>query len=349
MRKDAADLARRLAEEAEAVCRHYLFNGRRVGNYWIVGDVRNTLGQSCHVRLKADGYGRQPGKYVDEATGEHGDLLDIIRETRGLTTFHDVLDEARRFLSLPRPDPPARERDAPAPQGSPQAARRLLAAAQPIRGTLAEAHLQARGLVLTKADMRVLRFHPRCFYRASDDAPKQDHPALIAAVTDLGDVITGAHRTWLSLSAPDQPPSVLDRKAMGLLLGHGVRFGHAEDVLAAGEGLETTLTLRAPLPAMPLIAALTANHLAALAFPPALRRLYVLRERDPAGDRAFAVLKERAAATGLDLRAIASQLNDLNDDRRAFGADHVRALVRAQLATEDLARFIAQGADRRSA
>ena len=38
----AADLARRLARDAEAVCRHYLSNGHRSGRYWIVGDVLNT-------------------------------------------------------------------------------------------------------------------------------------------------------------------------------------------------------------------------------------------------------------------------------------------------------------------
>jgi hypothetical protein len=32
----AADMARRLAREAEAVCRHYLSNGRRCGRYLIV-------------------------------------------------------------------------------------------------------------------------------------------------------------------------------------------------------------------------------------------------------------------------------------------------------------------------
>ena len=40
----AADLARRLARDAEAVCRHYLSKGRRSGRYWIVGDVQNTPG-----------------------------------------------------------------------------------------------------------------------------------------------------------------------------------------------------------------------------------------------------------------------------------------------------------------
>ena len=42
----AAVLARRLARDAEAVCRHYLSNGRRSGRYWIVGDVINTPGRS---------------------------------------------------------------------------------------------------------------------------------------------------------------------------------------------------------------------------------------------------------------------------------------------------------------
>jgi hypothetical protein len=33
MPRDASDLARRLADDAEAVCRHYLSNGRRQGRY----------------------------------------------------------------------------------------------------------------------------------------------------------------------------------------------------------------------------------------------------------------------------------------------------------------------------
>src|SRR5882672_7771500 len=91
MARDAADLVRRLAREAEAVCRHYLSNGRRVGNYWQVGDIRNTRGRSMFVRLKgADAGGRPAGKWTDAATGEHGDLLDVIRESCGLLDFHDV-------------------------------------------------------------------------------------------------------------------------------------------------------------------------------------------------------------------------------------------------------------------
>ena len=41
---------------------------------------------------------------------------------------------------------------------------------------------------------KILRFHPRCYYRPGDDAPTEIWPAMIAAVTDLGGDITGARR-----------------------------------------------------------------------------------------------------------------------------------------------------------
>ena len=62
----AADLARRLGENAEAVCRHYLSNGRREGRYWIVGDVANTRGRSLYVRLHRPSVGKgAAGKWTD--------------------------------------------------------------------------------------------------------------------------------------------------------------------------------------------------------------------------------------------------------------------------------------------
>ena len=87
---------------------------------------------------------------------------------------------------------------------------------------------------------------------------------------------------------------------MGDLLGHGVRFGGAGEVIAAGEGIETVLSPRQVLPRMPMLAALSAAHLAAVLFPPSLRRLYVLRDRDPAGDGARDSLASRAASFGIE-------------------------------------------------
>ena len=93
-RIDAADLAQRLGQQAEAVCRTYLSNGRRQGNYWQVGDVHNTAGRSMFVRLTGPNSGKgAAGKWQDPSKGSHGDLLDIIRESLGLSDFADVLEE----------------------------------------------------------------------------------------------------------------------------------------------------------------------------------------------------------------------------------------------------------------
>src|SRR5215471_14163789 len=103
---------------------------------------------------------------------------------------------------------------------------------------------------------------------------------------------------------------------MGHLLGHGVRFGVVDDVMATGEGIETMLSLRTTLPTLPMVAALSANHLAALLFPPTLRRLYVVLDRDPAGDAAMSALGRRAQIAGIEMLGLSPRFDDLNEDLR---------------------------------
>jgi len=342
MPRDAAELARRLARDSEAVCRHYLSNGKRQGRYWTVGDVRNTPGRSMFVRLRGPESGPgAAGHWTDAASAEYGDLLDVIRESCGFIDFRDVADEARRFLSLPRAEPHTAPKPVrtPVPAGSPEAARRLFAMSQPIRRTLVETYLRNRGIKAVH-DAGALRFHPRCYYRPDDSSPTETWPAMIAAVTDLDGRITGAHRTWLDPNGFDpvrlgKAPIDTQRKAMGGLLGHAVRFGAADDVLAVGEGIETMLSLRCALPAMPMAAALSANHLAALLLPLTLRRLYIARDADAAGDTALTALTERAEAAGIEALALSPRMADFNEDLRAFGLGELRAALRIQLAPQD--------------
>ena len=259
MLRDASELAHRLAREAEAVCRHYLSNGKREGRYWLVGDVHNSPGRSMFVRLQNSPKGRA-GKWIDAATGEHGDLLDIIRERRGL---REVAEEARRFLKLPHTEPELATKPArpAAPPGSQEAARRLFAISGPIESTIVETYLQRRGIAHVHHGGS-LRFHPRCYYRPDEHLPTETWRAMIACVTDFDGAITGVHRTWLDPDGFDhvrlgKAPIDTPRRAMGDLLGNAVRFGVAdEDVLVAGEGIETMLSLRCVLPTLPMAAAL---------------------------------------------------------------------------------------------
>jgi hypothetical protein len=340
-RNDAAEVARRLAQNAEAVCRHYLSNGRREGRIWRVGDVDNTPGRSMAVRLTGPDSGPGAcGHFTDFATGEHGDLLDVIARTCRLHAFRDVLEEARRFLSLPQPGShPTAPRLPPAPSGSPEAARRLFASAKPILGTIAETYLRGRGLAGVR-DLDCLRFHPRCYYRVHDSAPRETWPALIAAVTDLDGALTGILRTWLARDGSGKAPLATPRRALGRLLGSGVRFGPATDVMAAGEGLETMLSLRVVLPAMPMVAALSSAHLAALVLPAGLRRLYVARDNDRAGHRAAEALGIRANADGIEDLVLTPHADDFNTDLCGLGPEALAASLRVQLTPEDVARFL---------
>ncbi|MDF0579247.1 DUF7146 domain-containing protein [Bradyrhizobium yuanmingense] len=344
MSRDASELARRLAREAEAVCRHYLSNGRRAGRYWLVGDVYNNPGRSLFVRLQESSKG-PAGKWTDAATGEHGDLLDIIRETMALRDFCEVTEEAKRFLKLPRSEQqPAQKTRPVVPAGSQEAARRLFAISGPIEGTLVETYLQRRGISQIHHGGS-LRFHPRCYYRPDEHLPTETWPAMIGSVTDLDGRITGVHRTWLDPHGFDRvrlgkAPIDTPRRAMGDLLGNAVRFGVVDDVLAAGEGIETMLSLRYVLPTLPMTAALSANHLSAMLLPSGLRRLYIARDADAAGDAVQAILTQRAEAAGIEAIALSPRLGDFNEDLHIFGLKALRAVLLLQLVPEDVVRFL---------
>lgn len=335
-----SELACRLAENAEAVCHHYLSNGRRQGRYWTVGDVRNTPGRSMFVRLIGPACGPgAAGRWNDAASAEHGDLLDVIRESCGLGEFREVAEEARRFLGLVRPQ---RESRPSAPSGSPDAARRLWAMSKPIAGTLAETYLRARGIRLGRDAAEALRFHPRCFYRAEPGGPdsaRDAWPALVALVTAGDGEMTGLQRIWLDPSGRTKAPLSTPRRAMGHLLGNAVRFGAVRDVMLAGEGIETVLSLRGILPTMPMAAALSAGHLAAFLPPSGLRRLYITRDHDEAGQRAADTLAGRMQAAGIEPIVLTPMLGDFNDDLRQLGCGALARTVRGQLAPEDVSQF----------
>ena len=118
-----------------------------------------------------------------------------------------------------------------------------------------------------------------------------------------------------------------------------MRFGTPSEVMAAGEGIETVLSLLSLFPALPMAAGLSAAHLAAIQFPPDLRRLYVLRDNDAAGDFAEDRLMERCREAGIDCRILKPAAKDLNADLRRRPFDDVKARMLAQMDAEDRSRF----------
>jgi Toprim domain len=334
--RPARELAAALSEYAEAVCRTYLSNGKKQGNHWVVGDIGNNPGQSLYVRLTAGQ--KAAGKWTDAATGEHGDLLDLIQAVRGFSDLREAMDEARAFLALPRP-PELELRGgpfAPAPRNSPESARRLFRAAKPIAGTPAAAYLASRGLVGISSN--TLRYHSSCYYKAHDDAPTESWPALLAAITDIQGTIMGVHRTWLDRSGAGKAPIAEPRKSMGHQFGNGARFsGLAEHLMVAGEGLESVLSVRVALPRLPAVAGLSANHLAVLEFAPGIQRLYIARDGDAEGTRAADALRERADKAGIpEVRDLYPYHDDFNADLQKLGPADLAEHIAVQLDPADL-------------
>jgi len=103
-----------------------------------------------------------PHVHRPRATGERGDLLDLIALKCGLASLRDAIDETRAVLSLPPDELPSPRLDGAArsPSPSSDAARRLFAMSRPILRTLAEIYLTPRGLDPATIDVGALRFDP---------------------------------------------------------------------------------------------------------------------------------------------------------------------------------------------
>ena len=198
-----------------------------------------------------------------------------------------------------------------------------------------------------------LRFHPRCYYRPDDHLPTETWPAMIACVTDLDGRITGVHRTWLDPDGFDRvrlgkAPIDTPRRAMGDLLGNAVRFGVATTTCLPPARASRPCCryaaccrpCRWPLHCRPITSQPSL-------LPSSLRRLYIARDADAAGDAVQAVLTQRAKAAGIEAIALSPRLGDFNEDLHIFGLDALRAALRIQLVPEDVDRFLLSSTARR--
>ena len=331
----AAAIAAALGARAEDVCRRYLPNGRRQGRYWICGDLDGARGRSLFVRLSGSG---KPGGWTDAATGQHGDLLDLIRSRINAPTLRAALDEARAFLALePTPACPGRDPGglptggSDAPYDATEAARRLWQRCRAIDGSHAERYLHARGLLQCR--FAALRFHPELRYREGSSVRR--FPALVAAVTGddpgsgsgTGGRILGVQRTWLDPRSPAKAGVAAPRKALGRIHGLAVRFGAPSGLapIVVGEGIETVLSLITAVPEIRAAAALSAGSLGAFAPPTGLAHLVIARDNDEDGSLAAERLARRCARAGIAATVIVPVGNDFNDDLVDLGSAALRA------------------------
>ncbi|TMV89805.1 hypothetical protein FGG78_14130 [Thioclava sp. BHET1] len=328
-RRSIADLSADLADRAESFCRQYFPDGRKQGNYWQVGDTSGAKGQSLAIRLQVKG-GRKAGSWTDYATGQYGDLIDLLQERLGSVTLKETLREARSFLGVaPCPTMPREPRGVERPDAASSKriarARKLFAAGKPVLGSLAVTYLQGRGITRLGP---ALRYHPRVFLRQGEkdsDLPQRS-PALLAKITDNRGQITGCARTYLDPSTGRLAAIESPKRILGQLHGHAIRFwsGSPRSDLIVGEGLENTLSVGTALPEFDLASCLTATHLRLFIPPPGIKHIWIARDNDEAGRNASKRLRNQLESLGITCGDLVPDMGDFNDDLRAFGRDALR-------------------------
>jgi len=322
---DIATLSRDLADRAEVFCRHYFPQGRKQGNYWQIGDTSGVAGQSLAVRLTDNG-GRKAGNWADYANDDFGDLIDLLHENLGNANLGDTLKEVRSFLGETPSAPRIPSKQSPAGEANQRIARsrKLFGMGKSTYRTLASAYLLNRNI---KRFGPALRYHPTVFVRVGDDddAKLEKRPALLAKITDNDGIITGCSRTFLNPKTKMLADMENPKRVLGQLHGNAIRFGtgsHSEELIA-GEGLETVLSVGTALPKSDLASCLTANHLGMFNPPKGLKRLWIARDNDEAGEEAAHRLRARVEPQGLWCGDLVSEQGDFNNDLIELGIDHL--------------------------
>jgi hypothetical protein len=304
----AAELRREIRRLAPALLPRGVYAaGRR---QWRCGSTQGEPGGSLCVWL--DGPGR--GKWIDYASGEHGDALDLIAAVRGLGGA-----EARAWAAAwlggsataVTPSPPARQDEAERERREAerqalrqqQDARRLWLAGTPISpDDPAWRYLAARGVDLARLERppAALRCHPGLWNAESG----REWPALVAAITGPGGAHLNTHRIWLEVQAARVTKAPLSKPKLsmpGSYAGGCVRLWRGAsgkpwremppgETLAVGEGIEDVLSFATLRPDFRCVAVLSVSGLARVQLPAQIERVLWIAQRDPPGSPAARAL-----------------------------------------------------------
>lgn len=126
---------------------------------------------------------------------------------------------------------------------------------KPIRKSWAARYLSARGIELRVDEENDLGFAviPYYGYQTRDDDEAVlfgEFPAMLAAIRDTAGELIAVHRTYLDpkeprkYRPPGDPARNKAKKIVGRAGGGFIRLGPVGDMLAVGEGIETTLAWR---------------------------------------------------------------------------------------------------------
>lgn len=145
--------------------------------------------------------------------------------------------------------------------------------------------------------------------------------------------MTGVARTFLNLKTKKLAEFENPKRVLGQLYGNAIRFGkgkYSEDLIA-GEGMENILSIGTALPDHDLASCLTANHLGLFEPPKHIKRLWIARDNDKAGEDAAKRQRQRAESYGIWVGDLVPEREDFNKDLVIGGIDRLHEQLIAQM------------------
>jgi hypothetical protein len=249
------------------------------------------------------------GAWIDFATGDKGDIIQLIQYCNGLAETKDALAWAENWLGLARiPDheikraqAEAKKREAKAAEEAAEQAAKNASSAfawwlnckKEIVGTPVEAYLATRGIRLSdlKRPPNALRFAPSLEHKPS----RSYWPAMVALMSCSR---TGAgvavHRTFLAKDGSGKAPVDPARMIWPSFRGAAIRISRGEtglapeeaarqgllDTLAICEGVEDGLSLALACPDLRVWAAGSLANIGALTVPVCAAEVVVVADND---------------------------------------------------------------------
>jgi DNA primase len=222
--------------------------------------------------------------------GVSGDVLDFVQRAHNVTLrgAADMLTGGNlpsvHVAKLPIDDGADRIAEAKA----------IWRAAQPIKGTLAEAYLRSRGLHLPIPDS--IRFT-----RLRYGGKGAEHPVLVAAIASADNKLVGIQRTYLNAAGTGKAAVPKPKLSLGRVSGGAIRLAPCAASLVVCEGLEDGLTLQQEL-GKAVWASAGASMLPNMQFPPGVHSVSIGGDNDDAGRAAARKAAETFALRGIESR-----------------------------------------------
>ena len=294
-----SDIAARLAERIEDLCRHLLPEGHRERSEWRCGSIQGGPGNSLGVHLT----GTKAGVWCDFEDGHKGDPLDLIQACLGIDKGGAVtwakdwlgIDENDSGPSLqPRPRPQPNEA---LPQNNPNQARALeiWRASRPAEGSPVEDYLRGRGIT------GPIPPTIRCHAALKHPDIGQHLPAMVVAVVDVDRKVIGIQRTYLTLTGR-KAPLTRPKLALGTLRGGAVRLAPTTDRVWLTEGVEDGLAVMQMM-GEPAWATLGTSGFKSVELPESIKQVVLAPDGDDAGQAVLEDAARRLASQDREVRA----------------------------------------------